>query len=58
MITVADTAINHIHTTDTIVETKTQNRSKTVVICGSCGAQELAVDDSKTECPHCDDYIY
>ncbi len=33
-------------------------RLKPVVICGACGAEEVTVEDNKTECPHCDEYIY
>ncbi len=56
MISVAETAIDNI--SYTLAEENKVNRLKTVVLCGSCGAQELAVDENKTECPHCDDYIY
>jgi len=31
---------------------------KPVIICGLCGAKENYIDDRKTECPNCDDYIY
>ena len=58
MITVADTAIDNIQTTQLVAASKGGNKLAPVVICGSCGAQELVVDENKTECPHCDDYIY
>jgi hypothetical protein len=35
-----------------------QSAPKRIVICGSCGAVEIYIDDHKTECPNCDEYIY
>ena len=34
------------------------NKIKPRIICGACGAEEVEVDDNKTECPNCDEYIY
>lgn len=35
-----------------------QNTHRRIVICGSCGAIEEYIDNHKTECPNCDEYIY
>lgn len=56
MISVAETVIGN--TNIAIVEEAKVSRLKPVVICGSCGAQELVIDEIRTECPHCDEYIY
>lgn len=56
MISIAETTSNTLNYT--VQEKGPVSALKTVVICGSCGAQELAIDENKTECPHCDDYIY
>ena len=58
MISVAHSAIENNIIAATIIEEKQVLKLKPVVICGSCGAQELAVDENKTECPNCDEYIY
>lgn len=44
---------NSIYTADQM-----SSKAKTKIICGSCGAEEVEVDDNKTECPNCDEYIY
>ena len=56
MISIAETTSNTLNYT--VQEKGPVSALKTVVICGSCGAQELVIDENKTECPHCDDYIY
>lgn len=42
----------------TIVTEQKPNKIKPTIICGACGAVENEVDDNKTECPNCDEYIY
>jgi len=58
MFSVAETTNNMNVTLLTTADIQSENKIKTVVICGACGAQEHMVDEHRTECPHCDDYIY
>jgi hypothetical protein len=58
MISVAPSAIENVTIARLAVEEQPPIKLKPVVICGSCGAQELSLENGRTECPHCDDYIY
>ena len=58
MNSVAITAIETNNITGNIIDTQTGIKTKTLIICGICGAQEQAIDENKTECPNCDEYIY
>lgn len=58
MFSVAETNNNTNITLLTTADIQGENKTKTIVICGACGAQERTIDENKTECPHCDDYIY
>ncbi len=57
MISVSVSTLDAEKTTKTN-KTEQPARHKTVVICGACGAEEEIVEDNKTECPNCDEYIY
>lgn len=55
---VAITATETKNIVDHITGTQSAIPKKTLIICGICGAQEQAIEDNKTECPNCDEYIY
>ena len=51
-------AVNAGDNTKTHTAEPITNKIKPVIICGACGAEEKPVDEFKTECPNCDEYIY
>jgi len=58
MNTIAPSAAEAVNYMQPISTDNNNAPTKPLVICGSCGAIEQTVEGGRTECPHCDEYIY